>query len=134
MQQISPLKNQDRFILPFGFWFIVTTVLLVLPVSPDEEESWITRIPLFDKWIHAGLFIILSILLCWGIYKIRGRSPQLRTYFLRIAFGCLIYGIVMEFVQKYFIPQRSFDVGDIIADGAGAFVGSLISIRRFIKK
>jgi VanZ family protein len=103
-------------------------------VSPDEEESWITRIPLFDKWIHAGIFMILSMLLCWGVYKIKGASPILKTYFLRIAVGCLVYGIIMEFVQKYFVPERSFDIGDIIADGAGAFLGSWISARRFIKK
>jgi VanZ family protein len=134
LQQIIPLKKQDRFILPFGFWFVVTTILLVMPVSADEEESWITNIPLYDKWIHAFLFMILSVLLCWGIYKIRGGSSKLRTYFIWIGIGCLLYGIAMEFVQKYFVPERSFDGGDIIADGIGAFAGSFISMKRFIKK
>jgi len=39
----------------------------------------------------------------------------------------------MEVVQKYFIPNRSFDVKDIIADGFGCAIGLLISSRA-IKK
>ncbi len=40
----------------------------------------------------------------------------------------------MEFIQKYFIPNRSFDIGDIIADGIGSAAGLLISLRMYIKK
>lgn len=55
-------------------------------------------------------------------------------YFLISAILCLCYGITMEYVQDNFIPNRSFDVGDIIADGVGAAVGLYISIKRLIKK
>jgi VanZ family protein len=40
----------------------------------------------------------------------------------------------MEFVQHYFIPNRSFDLGDIIADGAGSGLGGFLSVRLYIKK
>ncbi len=40
----------------------------------------------------------------------------------------------MEFVQKYFIPNRSFDVGDIIADGIGCAIGFVLSARPLYKK
>ena len=46
----------------------------------------------------------------------------------------LVYGIAMEFVQQNFIPNRSFDVGDIIADGVGCVIGFLFSRKRYIKK
>ncbi len=39
----------------------------------------------------------------------------------------------MELVQKYFIPNRSFDLKDILADGLGCVIGLLIS-GRYIKK
>ena len=45
----------------------------------------------------------------------------------------MIYGIGMEIVQQYFIPFRSFDLGDIIADGVGCTIGYFISIKRFAK-
>jgi VanZ family protein len=40
----------------------------------------------------------------------------------------------MEFVQRYFIPNRTFDLGDIAADGIGSFGGMLWSYFRYIKK
>jgi len=45
-----------------------------------------------------------------------------------------LYGIGMEFVQRYLVVNRSFDVGDIIADGVGALAGFLFSSRTYIKK
>jgi VanZ family protein len=44
--------------------------------------------------------------------------------------GCL-YGVLMEIVQKYFIPFRSFDLGDILADGIGCVAGYFYAIKRF---
>jgi VanZ family protein len=37
------------------------------------------------------------------------------------------FGIAMEFVQKYFIPNRDFDIYDIVADIIGAAGGFLIA-------
>jgi len=56
-----------------------------------------------------------------------------RKIFFQIMILGFLYGIVMELVQKYFIPFRSFDLGDILADGVGCFLGYLISIKRFVK-
>ena len=41
--------------------------------------------------------------------------------------ACL-YGITMEYVQKYFIPRRDFDVEDILADVIGSALGFIISV------
>jgi len=56
------------------------------------------------------------------------------TSFLRMGIYFFLYGIVMEFVQKFFIPNRSFDIGDIAADGVGCILGVLLSVRLYIKK
>jgi VanZ family protein len=45
----------------------------------------------------------------------------------------MIYGIGMEIVQHYFVPLRSFDYGDMIADGLGSTAGYFISANRFLK-
>jgi VanZ family protein len=133
LQQIFFLKNQNRFILPAIGWLIFTTILLTLPVSAFPKDRWIIKIPMLDKWIHIGLFSIMAVLFCWGYYKMKF-SGKLKNNFISIGIYCLAYGIVMEFVQKYFVPNRSFDMGDIVADGAGAAIGVVYSIRRYIKK
>ena len=57
-----------------------------------------------------------------------------KPVFIQVAFYFILYGIAMEFVQKYLIPNRSFDPGDILADAAGAAIGLFISLRVYIKK
>jgi len=133
LQQIFFLKNQNHFILPGIGWLIFTTILLTLPVSAFPKERWIIKIPMLDKWVHVGMFTIMVVLLCWGYYK-KKLSAKLKHSFIMIGIYCLLYGIIMEFVQKYFVPNRSFDTGDIIADGTGAVIGVMYSVKRYIKK
>jgi VanZ family protein len=40
----------------------------------------------------------------------------------------------MEFVQKYCVVNRSFDIGDIIADSIGAILGFGCSYKTYLKK
>jgi VanZ family protein len=40
----------------------------------------------------------------------------------------------MEFVQKYFVAGRSFDVADILFDGLGSFAGMVALAALYIKK
>jgi len=56
-----------------------------------------------------------------------------RKIFFQIMILGFLYGILMEIVQEYFILNRSLELIDILADGAGCFIGYLISIKRFVK-
>jgi VanZ family protein len=89
---------------------------------------------MFDKWVHIGLIAIMSLLFCWGIYKREYDDEKKRRDFILTGIICLGYGIMIEFIQRYFIPNRSFDMGDIVADGAGSLAGVIYSIRKYIKK
>ena len=42
----------------------------------------------------------------------------------------IFYGVVMELVQKYFIPFRSFDLMDILADGVGCVAGYFYAMKK----
>ena len=59
---------------------------------------------------------------------------KLKMIFIVITIGWFAYGIGMEFVQKYLVANRSFDIGDIIADGVGCVAGLIYSWRRYIPK
>jgi len=54
--------------------------------------------------------------------------------FAWIALGSGVYGVIMEYVQKYFIPNRSFDIGDILADTIGSIAGLVFATKVYIKK
>jgi len=108
----------------------MATILLCLPGSTFPKENWFDKIWI-DKWIHTGLFAIMVLLWCRVIAIVSDKNV---SFFVQLAFYFFLYGIAMEFIQKYFIPNRSFDIGDIIADGIGSAAGLLISLRMYIKK
>ena len=89
---------------------------------------------MFDKWVHIGLISILSSLFCWGIYKGKKNAEKNKRNFILTGIICVCYGIMIEFIQRYFIPNRSFDMGDVMADGVGSLAGVIFSFRRHIKK
>ncbi len=46
----------------------------------------------------------------------------------------LLYGVMMEFVQQYLVSNRTFDIGDIIADWIGCALAVIYSLRTATKK
>jgi VanZ family protein len=114
------------------FWLILITFLLCLPGSAIPHENWLDRI-WADKWVHIILFTILVIL--WA--RVMGKnSPSKKKRVTKlIMLGSLAsaYGLGMEFIQLYFIENRSFDGWDVVADLMGVATGMLVSMR-YIKK
>lgn len=133
LQQIFFLKAKNRFLLPAIVWLFISIVLLTLPGSAFPKKNWLDNL-WFDKWVHIAMFGIMTVLFCWGLSRQKNVSKKLKEYFILIGILCLIYGISMEFVQKYWVLNRSFDMGDIIADGAGSIAGVMYSFKRYIKK
>jgi len=123
-------KHRILWLAAAMVWFIICTVLLCMPGSAFPESSWLENIPLFDKWVHIGMFAIMTFLMC----KMAEASGHFtKKIFIPIALSCFAYGVLMEFVQHYWIPYRSFDVWDMVADGAGAAVGLAVAMRCLIK-
>jgi VanZ family protein len=84
----------------------------------------------FDKWVHIGLFGLLTFF--WQYPFAIEKRRSIKVMFI-IATLALVYGIAMEFVQKYFTTSRTFDVTDIMADATGVIIATLI-FRRYQKK
>jgi len=113
-------------------WLLLVTVLLCLSGTELPKINWLDKI-WFDKWVHMGLFLVLVITWCSYFSKKLPPEAFLQKIFLLVTVCAIAYGILMELVQHFFIPFRSFDAGDIIADGVGSLVGFFYS-KRYIKK
>ncbi len=119
-----------RFI-PAIAWFIFTVVLLCLPGSTLPKYPWLAVIHA-DKFVHITLFFILYFLFAWPL-RYGYTIDQRKKWFLLILFSAIAYGTIMEFVQKYLIPNRSFELLDIAADSTGSLLAYLYSFKKWLR-
>jgi len=110
------------FVLPV-IWMVFIYILLTMPDNDIPKMGFLDAI-YFDKWVHAGLFGMLTILFSWPFRKM---YPAQHNLFISIAVLSLLYGIAMEYVQEYLTTDRDFDYLDMIADGFGCLVGYFVT-------
>ncbi len=104
-------------------WLALTTYLLVIP-GDALPKTKLVDIPYFDKLVHIGLFAILCAL--W----LKTRKNRSATFDAIVVLATIAYGVAMEYVQRDFVANRSFDIVDILADTLGVLLGFLV-IKRF---
>lgn len=115
------MKNKTNWLALAILWFLITTILLCIPGKKIPQVGFLHLIPQFDKIVHIFLFAILSFLFC--------KTSKKKNYWI-VAILCAVYGMVMEFVQKNYIPNRSFDILDIIADTVGSFAALMVLLKQ----
>lgn len=72
-----------------------------------------------DKAWHGGTYLLLAIPLCF-LFRGVGRAAL-------AAAGLALFGTALECGQL-FVPGRSFEWGDILANSMGATAGFLVSL------
>ena len=107
-------------------WFVVMCILFFLPGSDLPQANWLDSI-YFDKWVHIGLFAILIFL--WR----SAFDLDLNHYNWILLLAAILYGLSVEFIQKYWVPNRSFDLFDLLADTTGSVIGFIVWSRVYKK-
>lgn len=128
MQKFS-VKN----FIPAIVWFFIVLVLTCMPGRNIPKIGWLEQIH-FDKLVHIGMFGGLTFLFCWPFSRSNVRPMQRRFYFIKIALATSIWGLDIEFIQKYFAIGRSFELLDWAADSLGSFVALLFCLKLFSGK
>jgi hypothetical protein len=108
----------SRFI-PGIIWFFVVLVLLCMPGRDLPETGWLDRIH-FDKFVHAVLFGGIVLGFAWPYRRSNLPETEKKQQYLRLLLATIVWGLATEFIQKYLIPGRSFDLADWLADALGA--------------
>jgi len=126
------MKISFKNFIPGIAWFFVVMVLICLPGKDIPKIDWLTSIN-FDKAVHVGVFGLLAVLFCWPFYNSSFSNKQRLQYFIKIAIATSIWGLTTEFIQKFFIPSRSFDLLDWAADSLGALIAFWFCRKKFIK-
>ena len=109
------MATTRKFILPIAA-LIFFTILFCLPGSAFPKDDWLSKIS-FDKFVHIGIFTVLLFLWTRAL-----QAYSLASYIIFIIVAVL-YGLLIEFVQDRLVTNRSWDMGDVVADFAGSIIG-----------
>jgi len=107
-------------------WFLIMCTLFFLPGSALPQEDWLNKI-YFDKWVHVGLFAVLIFL--WR----SAFDSNFNNYNWFLILSAMLYGLLVEFIQKQWVANRSFDLYDVVADLTGSIIGLVVWLRVYKK-
>ena len=121
-----------RRIISYKFFplsFTLFTILLMCIPGSLVPGTGIFALKNLDKIVHVILFGMNVLFWGWH-YETSGRKTKdLRVIFIAATSIMITLGIVMEYVQMYFIPNRSFDGYDILSDVVGSVLAGLWLLR-----
>lgn len=126
-------KSVKKF-TPGIAWFFLVLLLICLPGTEiPTPETWLNDI-FFDKWVHFGLFGILAFLFFYPVCRMRISEKTKRNILIKIALSTILWGLTTEFIQHFFIPDRSFDLFDWLADSLGILAAFIWCSKRYLNK
>lgn len=111
--------------LPFLAYLVF---VLVVIVAADFGKlgpvvKWFHSIPFFDKCAHATLIGTLAFLLNFAL---RGRETEFARQRWLLGSVIVAIAITLEECSQHWIPGRTFDAGDLLANWTGIFVAGWI--------
>ncbi len=83
-----------------------------------------------DKIAHMAVYFLLALSLGWSSSRRSGLNGAKIGW---ITLVCIVYGILMEWMQYSFLSDRFFEIHDIIANIIGSVVGAVFIFLIFIK-
>ncbi|NOZ91495.1 MAG: trypsin [Epsilonproteobacteria bacterium] len=116
-----------RVILPLGF-FIFISFIIYLADTADYNFAFrvIGHIPYGDKIMHGLLYGVMALLLNYGLdfksYKFLGFNMQIGAIVVLTFAG-------LEEITQYWLPSRTCDVWDFVADVAGVLIFSILGAK-----
>ena len=114
--------------LPAFLFLGISLFLLTLPGSSVPSGWFFIHIPQFDKIVHIGMFGMLCILFHFPAFTSPLSGRQKLGWYWLISIAGILYGVVMEFVQRDLVANRSFEGADILADMVGSLGALAIAL------
>ena len=116
-------SDKLRILLPLGF-FIFIGFIIYLADSADHNFAFrlIGHIPYGDKVMHALLYGVMALLLNYGLnYK----SKKILGFNMQIGAIIVLTFAGVEEITQYWLPSRTCDMFDFVADTVGVVLFSL---------
>lgn len=107
--------------------FIVTCL-----ITPEQVPE-MPKDVLWDKLAHFGMFFLLSAISMYYYFKLHKSNPLILKWIFWGFIIPVIYGGLIELLQKYVFSYRGAEWGDWVADILGSLTATIFAII-FLKK
>jgi len=94
----------------------------------SRQIGGISLFPWADKVAHIGIYIVLGFFVC-NAFKKTSNMQKGKVVILSFLV-VVLYGLSDEFHQM-FVPTRSAEVADLLADAVGGLIGAWIQTLRY---
>ena len=114
------------------FWLVVSIFIMIAIFIQSSFSSVVTSSTFyqyqFDKIVHMSVWLSLAFSLRLGLnkYFVNQIKGNQRFLLLLLIVFCIVYGISDE-IHQIFVPSRSSDIFDVIADSIGSIFGAFIA-------
>lgn len=105
--------------LPLFLYWVLIFILTTLP------SSKMPNVKINDKIEHLLAYFGLSVLLGLSLFTQNKSKILKKSYYLFSIVFVALYG-AMDEIHQLFVPGRSCDINDWIADISGAIIGSVV--------
>ena len=116
----SLLESKQLLVISIIYSVFITIIFLI----PTNEMPKLLHflIPI-DKIIHVFIFLALTFLWLSYINSLLNNTKPIVLFFIMVV--CLLYGILIEVIQEFYVLSREAEVFDVIADLIGVSLGLL---------
>jgi VanZ family protein len=106
--------------IPAFTWACIVALLCLLPQSTFYSPVFLQKLPL-DKFVHFGMFFILSFLVWRGVQSKFFIKPNIQIVYIFLVL--VAYGGITELAQDLLTSTRHSEFLDFLADTAGVVLG-----------
>ncbi|PSL05093.1 VanZ family protein [Cecembia rubra] len=112
--------NFDKYrLFPALLWLLFVTIAIL---TPGNNLPKVPLFPFADKLIHVGVFAVLSFLWARVGTLESGRKIKWKNLLTNLLVFSVFFPIFIEYLQMY-VPNRSFELEDILANLFGGLIG-----------
>ena len=106
----SLLESKQLLVISIIYSVFITIIFLI----PTNEMPKLLHflIPI-DKIIHVFIFLALTFLWLSYINSLLNNTKPIVLFFILVV--CLLYGILIEVIQEFYVSSREAEFFDIIA-------------------
>jgi len=125
-------EYMQKLTRPLTFVYIVLIFSIIYLANTDQKElfTWILKgVPFGDKIGHATLFGLLAFSLNAATNYKHWQFGSVPLYLGSVSVSIFVF---VEELSQHFIPSRTMDLNDLLADAVGILFFTLLS--RFLHR